>query len=235
MRRTLYIAFCLVLLSCSKDSDVVKTFEIDAFQKIEFKDSFEVFFHTSQQFKIVAQGNERFIDELVVTQRADSVLIENKVKAAWLHPQSNKLRLDIYADSLAQIRAGESCEIASVDTLRSNDLLLIVSSKLNVADLKVNCRTFGYYNIFPCSGTMTFSGRTDQLNIWNDALMEVDASTLSANRAYVENRSGGDCKVKVNDELTYAILNGGNILLSGNPGLIELIDDSGEGELIFID
>jgi hypothetical protein len=82
---------------------------------------------------------------------------------------------------------------------------------------------------------MTFSGEADQLNIWNDALMEVDASGLSANRAHIQNRSGGDCRATINNELTYAILNRGNIFLSGNPEIIQLLDDSGEGELILVD
>jgi hypothetical protein len=235
MKKALYILICFLWCSCAKDEEVVKTFDTDAFRKIEFKDSFEVIFHTSDEFKIVAHGTERFIEDLEVSHRGDSIVVENKVKAAWLNPQSNKVRLDIYADSLVQIRASESCNLSSADTLRSDDLLLIVSSKLNVADLNVNCRVFGYYNIFPCSGTMTFSGEADQLNIWNDALMEVDASGLSANRAHIQNRSGGDCRATINNELTYAILNRGNIFLSGNPEIIQLLDDSGEGELILVD
>ncbi len=234
MRTLCFISLLLVLCSCSKDEEVVKTFDLETFNKIEFDDSFEVRFHTSQEFRIVASGTERFIEDLKVVFQGDSVLVENKVKAAWLRPESNKVFLDIYCDSLLQIKANESCRISTVDTLRSDDLLLIVGSKLNIADLKVNCRVFGYYNVFPCSGVMTFSGKADQLNIWNDALMEVEASELTAGRAFVENRSGAICKVKVLDEFTYSILNRGDILLSGDPDLITLIEDSGEGELILV-
>jgi len=81
---------------------------------------------------------------------------------------------------------------------------------------------------------MTFSGRADQLNIWNDALMEVDASALTANRSLVVNRSGAICKVKVLDKLSYSIFNRGDIFLSGNTDVINLIEDSGEGDLIIV-
>jgi len=227
-----YIAILLVFVACSKNSEVVKTFEEGEFRKIEFKDAFEVVFHTSEDFRIVATGSERFIEGLEASFHGDSVAIDNKVKAAWLRPESNKVRLDIYGDSLLQIKASESCTIATLDTLYSADLLLIVGSKLNIADLKLNCAVFGYYNVFPCSGVMTFSGKADQLNIWNDALMEVDASELTAKRALVENRSGALCKVKVLDELSYSILNRGDIFLSGNTDKIIVLEDSGEGELI---
>ena len=234
MRKLYFISLLLVFWSCSKDEEVVKTFDLEKFNKIEFDDSFEVRFHTSQEFRIVASGTDRFIDELNVISQGDSVFVENKIKRAWLRPESNKVILDVYCDSISEIRANESCDITSVDTLRSDDLVVIVGSKLNIADLKVNCRVFGYYNLFPCGGSMTFSGKADQVNIWNDALMEVEASRLSANRAFVENRSGAVCKVKVLDELSYSILNRGDIFLSGNPDVINLIENSGEGELVLV-
>jgi hypothetical protein len=234
MRKLYFISLLLLFWSCSKDEEVVKTFDLEKFNKIEFDDSFEVRFHTSQEFRIVASGTDRFIDELNVISQGDSVFVENKIKRAWLRPESNKVILDVYCDSISEIRANESCDITSVDTLRSDDLVVIVGSKLNIADLKVNCRVFGYYNLFPCGGSMTFSGKADQVNIWNDALMEVEASRLSANRAFVENRSGAVCKVKVLDELSYSILNRGDIFLSGNPDVINLIENSGEGELVLV-
>ena len=164
----------------------------------------------------------------------DSVKVDNGARAAWLRPESNKVRLDIYCDSLSQIKANESCEMSTADTLRSKDLVVIVGSKLNIADLKVNCTVFGYYNVFPCSGVMTFSGKTDQLNIWNDALMEVKAENLEARSVFVENRSGSDCNIQVRNSLRYSILNRGNILFRGNPKVIDEIENSGEGELIAI-
>jgi len=224
----------LMIISCQKDDEVVKEFELDRFKKIEFNHSFTVVFHTSSDFRIVATGSERFIEEMKITSAGDSVLLGNDQSAAWLRPESNKIRLDVYCDSLFQINATESCDLRSADTLRSENLLVIVGSKLNIADLKVNCGTFGYYNVFPCSGVMTFSGKTDQLNIWNEALMEVEASSLSANRCFVQNNSAADCRVRVRDELQYSILNRGNIVLNGPCDLIEAIDQSGEGELLVL-
>ncbi|MCZ4409713.1 DUF2807 domain-containing protein [Cryomorphaceae bacterium 1068] len=234
MRRLYYILLLIVFWGCSKDEELIRTFDLDAFNKIEFNDSFKVRFHTSDEFKIVANGSERFIEDLEVISTGDSVVIENKVKAAWLWPESNKVILDVYCDSLAQIKASESCTISSIDTLRSDNLLLIVSSKLNIADLKLNCREFSYYNNFPCGGVMTFSGKADKLDIFNYALMQVEASDLSATRVFVENHSGASCAVKALDEFSYSIYNRGDIFLSGAPEVITLIENSGEGELIVV-
>jgi len=234
MRKIYFISLLLVLWSCSKDEEVVKTYFLEKFSKIEFDDSFEVRFHTSEDFRIVASGTDRFIEGLEVDFKGDSVVVDNKVKAVWLRPESNKVLLDVYCDSISQIRVNESCLISSIDTLRSENLLLIVGSKLNVADLKINCTVFGYYNLFPCSGSMTFSGKATQLNIWNDALMQVDASRLTAQSALIENKSAATCSAQVTNQLRYSILNRGDILLSGNPPNIEATDTSGEGELIIL-
>ena len=234
MNRVMHILLAFLALSCGKDDEVIRTFNLDEFEKIDFKDSFNVVFHTSTDYRIVATGTERFTEDLDVIYAGDSIQVENGVKAAWLRPESNKVRLDVYCDSLSQIKASESCVITSADTLRSLDLLVIVGGKLNVANLMVNCSVFGYYNIFPCSGVMTFSGKTEQLNIWNDALMEVKANNLVAKGVFIENRSSSDCNIQVRKSLRYSILNRGNILFRGNPEVIEEIDNSGDGELISI-
>ncbi|MEM9050488.1 MAG: DUF2807 domain-containing protein [Bacteroidota bacterium] len=234
MKKVIHILIAFLVLSCGKEEDVVRTFELREFKKIEFDDSFQVVFHTSNDFRIIATGTERFTEDLDVIMDGDSVKVDNGARAAWLRPESNKVRLDIYCDSLSQIKANESCEMSTADTLRSKDLVVIVGSKLNIADLKVNCTVFGYYNVFPCSGIMTFSGKTNQLNIWNDALMEVAASNLKAENAFVENRSGSNCTINVSNSLQYSILNRGNILIQGNPLIIEEIDNSGEGDLVAI-
>jgi len=57
---------------------------------------------------------------------------------------------------------------------------------------------------------------------------------LTANRSLVVNRSGAICKVKVLDKLSYSIFNRGDIFLSGNTDVINLIEDSGEGDLIIV-
>jgi len=235
-RQYIWMVFGLLLfLACSKDEEVVATFEPGVFRKVEFNDSFEVRFYRSSEPKIVVRGNERFVDGVTIRLEGDSLMITNSVRASWLHPETNKVRLEIYADSLREIRANESCNLVSVDTLRSTSLTVIVGSKLNTADIKVNCEIFGYYNVFPCGGLMRFSGETDHLNMWNDALMEVHAFDLYTNTAYVENKGGGSCRIRVDADLSYAIFDRGDILLKGNPPGVNELADEGEGELIFLD
>jgi len=223
-----------ILCSCDAGNDVVREFKLEKFDRIEFMDSFQVTFHRSNEYRIIATGSEKFTENLRVIEDGDSVVVSNDARAAWLSPESNKVHLDVYGDSLVQIKASESCEITTKETLRSKNLVLIVSSKLNIVDIDVDCTVFGYYNIFPCSGVMTFSGRTGHLNIWNHALMEVKAQNLVARNAFVENKAGSDCTISVQNSLQYSILNRGNIILNGQPDLIEELNGSGEGELITI-
>lgn len=238
MVRRVFISLLLMwvaLQGCTPGDEVVVSFEPGQFRKIEFDDSFEVRFHRSSEFKVVARGNERFIEGLRTVYAGDSLLIENTVRAAWLNPEDNKVVLDVYSDSLREIRANESCHLISIDTLRSSNLTLIVGSKLNTCDLVVDCSLFGYYNVFPCGGIMKLSGRTNHMNIWNDALMEVHAFGLKTNTAYVENSGGGSCRIHVEQDLSYSILDRGDIYLQGSPPLIQALEVEGEGSLILVD
>ncbi len=229
------ILLVFMMAGCLKDNEVVSVYNSEPFRKIEFDNSFEVRFHRSDSFRVVATGNEKFIEEMKYRFAGDSLVVKNDARATWLYPQDNKIVLDVYCDSLMQIRANETCNLTTVDTLYSANLFLIVGSKLNIANLKVNCEIFGYYNAFPCGGVMEFSGKTRQLNIWNDALMEVHAAHLTAQFAYIENLSGGSSRIRVEQGLEYKIRDRGDIFLSGNPPSITVLEDSGEGELILVD
>jgi hypothetical protein len=229
--------FPLIFLAqgCGRQDEVVAEFAVGHFDKIEFNDSFEVRFHHSDQPKIVARGNEKFVEGLRFKLEGDSLSIESSIRAAWFSPETNKVILDVYADSLREIRASESCDLLSADTLRSENLVVIVGSKLNTCDLALDCEVFGYYNLFPCGGLMRFSGRTEHLNIWNEALMEVHASDLVAQTAFIENRGGGSSRIHVTEALSYSIFDRGDIYLKGDPYSIQALIIEGEGELILVD
>ena len=77
------------------------------------------------------------------------------------------------------------------------------------------------------------SGNTDELKIWNFAIMKVDASACTTRYAWVENASKSDVLVNVQEQIDYAIGGKGNILVQGNPQkLVELNPATDSGEII---
>ncbi len=233
MKSIFYITLgLLVLSSCKKTAEVTKVVLPGAFHSIEVNSSFTIRLKEDSEYYLEVIGNEEFVDAVTSTV-SDSILrIESTAKDKWTHPTSNKVTIIIHAPPLKTLTANETCLINTITPITSQEFGLILKSKANEAELDLHCHTFYYWNNFPCGGIVTLHGQTDELKIWNTAIMTVDAGDLTTPFALVENDSKGDCTVNVSGYLRYGITSQGNIQLYGNPSTIEEIDHTGSGDLI---
>jgi hypothetical protein len=229
------VLMLILCFGCNKGEFITRSHEPEAFTQIVFDSPYEVVFHPADFFRIGIQGHEDFVQAVQFTWADSTLIVKTDARATWMHPEDNKIRLDIFGDSLREIRANETCHISSSDSLHAEELGLVVGSKLNISNLILDCRTFYYYNNFPCSGTMRFSGKVEELKIWNSALMEVDASTCQADYVLVENNSAGNCTVNAQNRIDYRIGGNGDIRVYGQPQVINILGISGDGELILLD
>jgi len=223
-----------VLTACNRSEEVVQVKHLESISGIIVKSSFDITLHSDTATRIVLTGNSDAVNAVEISNSADTISIENTLTAKWLKPKTNRVKLDIYCDSLSRITLSETCYLNSRDSLNADEIGIIVGSKLNIVDLTFNARTVFYWNNFPCSGTIRFSGITEELKIWNTALMQVDASKLISNYVLVENNSGVDCSVYANEYLDYSITGAGNIIVRGNPELSPGMIN-GSGQLIEIE
>jgi hypothetical protein len=60
----------------------------------------------------------------------------------------------------------------------------------------------------------------------------VNAKNLVTSYAYIENKSKNDVLLTVTGILQYAITGKGNIQVFGQPAVVDLITDTGDGQLI---
>jgi len=104
--------------------------------------------------------------------------------------------------------------------------------KLAELDLELNNGSFLYWNNHQCGGKLTLRGKTGSLLAYTFGYMSVDAVSLRADNAIIENSSKGDFEVWVNDKIEYSIRGIGDIYLYGNPDDIVLNERTSEGELI---
>ena len=236
MKLVVYIALLVAFIginSCKKSMDsafIEKSLE--EFDTVTFNSSFEVFLIQGTENKIKIEGAERIIDNIDFTIKNNTLTLENSFKHGWLHPSKNKVKVYLTVNQLSRINANETCKIQSVNTLIGNEIGLVFTGKLNEATLDLNCNTFYYWNNFPCGGKVTLSGNTNELKIWNVALMAIDAQNLVSNYILVNNASKGDCKITCLQTLDYSITGEGNIYVSGNPSTIIKTEESSTGKLI---
>jgi len=235
MRKFLPILFgLLVVLSCQKKNElVIVNKSLEEFDTLVLHDVFDVELTQGTTNSISIETSEKFQEKITLKIKDKQLDIENNNKALWLNPRTNKVKLRITTNGLNKIIANETCTISSTNELTGNELGLVLKSKLNHANLKLNCDIFYYWNNFPCGGKLDLAGNCKELKLWNCALMAVDASALSSEKVIVENSSKGKIQVQCSSALFYAITGEGDILVKGNPSFIKDLGSNGKGRLIF--
>lgn len=211
---------------------VVVEKSLEEFDTLTLNSVFEVHLIQGTENKIRMEGAKKIVENITVSIENNTLHLENNYHGNWMHPSKNKVKLFITVNQISRINANETCNILSDNTLTGDEIGLVMTSKLNEAALDVNCNSFYYWNNFPCGGRIKISGNTNDLKIWNVALMAVDASALIANYVTVDNASKGDCKVTSLQALTYKITGEGNLYVKGNPSEIMKIEESSTGKLI---
>jgi len=229
----LFVIISIILFSCNKDiiEDSIVA-ELEPFNEIELNDAFEVFLQEDSVYSIRIVGDEKVIQHVSFKVENNVLRIDNERSVKWITPRKNKIQLYLKSKTLSQIIAGEACYIQTINPITSEEFGLVLTGKVNEANLELNSKIFYYWNDFPCGGKLTLSGETDELKIWNFALMSVNARNLTAKYAFIENSSKGDCEVNVVDRLEYSIRGIGDIHLYGSPSEIIKNQLSSSGRLI---
>lgn len=237
MMRILYILVIsglFMLVSCQKTMEY-KTINksLEEFDTLTLNSVFNVELVQGTENSISIEGAERIIEKVDINIENNTLTLVNKFKGNWIHPKKNKVKIVLTVNGLSRINANETCNIQTLNTLSGDEIGLVMTSKLNQATLDVNCSSFFYWNNFPCGGKIVLSGNTNELKMWNVALMSVDAKALTTNVAMVDNASKGDCKINCLQKLTYKLSGEGNIYVSGNPTEVIKIEESSTGKVIF--
>ena len=220
--------------SCKKKGIVSHTMLFQqSFDTLVLGDPFEVEIIQDSLDKIEIVGHEPFVSNIKTTYSNNTLTISKTPAMGWLFPNKNKIQLKIHLSHISRIVANETCFIRSSGPIIGNELGLILKSKLNQADLNVQCNTFYFWNNFPCGGKLNLKGSCQELKLWNYALMQIDATSLICGNARVENSSKGDIRFQCNDSLFYKIKGEGNLHLYGFPPNIYNLGSDGLGNLIF--
>ncbi|MBM3164440.1 MAG: DUF2807 domain-containing protein [Bacteroidetes bacterium] len=222
----------VVFTACKKTESTVLERPIEGyFDTLVLADVFDVELIQDSLNKLEIIGNERFLKRITPHLSQNTLTLTNDNQMLWLFPESNKIHVKVHFSKISKVVANETCFIRSKLPVVANELGLILKSKLNQADLNVQCTTFYFWNNFPCGGSVQLRGQCQELKLWNYALMEVDATELLANTARVENDSKGDIHLRCLDSLFYKISGEGNIELYGNPASIYDLGSTGSGKL----
>ncbi len=235
----LFLSFLfLTFYSCEKiifpdEGEVFEKAEnFEYFSKITIYDIFEVELKTDTVFSVRFLSPEKYIENIVI--REDSGLLEfyDENFARWL-PDYPRPKVIISFPRLDdQILFRSPVKLTNYDTLKLNKLKLILLGKTGEYDLLIDVDYFQMVTGSDNFGYYYFRGNAKSAKLWPRGSSQVNASGLNCRDCNIYNNSIGDCFVNVSHKLEARLNTAGNIIYSGNPEEIKILEQSGSGRLM---
>lgn len=221
------------LFACGKEKTQMKEIILaDEFNVLTIDSRFDVVLTQSNTQSLLIAGHPNSVESVEFSILDKELRISSTGGNAWLRPKNNRTTLYISVKELKRINVNETGSLECSNELTGDEIGLVTTGKLAVANLKLNCGTFYFWNNFPCGGKITLEGNVQVLKLWNHALMQIDALQLNTIDSEIENNSQGDISTSTLNSIKYSIKGSGNIKLKGNPPLIFPLNSEGSGQLI---
>lgn len=232
MKKIIFYFVFIFCVACSKSTIVTNQHTLNRFNKIEINGSFNVVLIKDAVNKLEVICDDKIIEDILFNISEHTLILSEEIKNKWLKPKIATPIIKVYYTDISEIVVNQTCYVTTENAIKQDYFGVVLKSKANVANLNLDCKHFYYWNNYPSGGKLTLAGKTTELNIWNDAIMSVDASELTTEKALIENNSKADCIINVSDSLKYSISNVGNIINVSSPNNIEILSHNGEGKLI---
>ena len=227
---TLYSCEKIILSDEGVDIDKVEVYEY--FSKIAFYDIFEVELKTDSVFSVKLVSPEKFIENISIQLDSGELTFYDKNFARWL-PDYPRPRVTISFPRLDdQVLSRSPLKITTADTLRLERLKLVLLGQTGEYDLLMDVNYFQMVNSSDCFGYYYFRGKAKTAKIWPRGSSQVDASELITRNCNVYNNSIGDCFINASQKIEARLNTAGNVVYSGNPLEIIILEQSGSGRLI---
>ncbi|MCB0397587.1 MAG: DUF2807 domain-containing protein [Flavobacteriales bacterium] len=233
--KNVFVILCALLLlsACGKKNNTEERFSaLPAFNKVRLDATFNVYLTEDTVYSLTTVADKKLMDDITYTVEDSVLIIGSTRKWKWLTPTKNNVKLYIHSKPLKEVNPKETCHIETTNAVTSVEFGLVLESKTSEADLELDCGIFYYWMNSPSGGKIRLHGKVEQLRLWNDHYVSVDARDLTATTAHVENNSRSNCEITVVNKLEYKIGGIGDIHLYGSPPVIVEQEVTSTGRLV---
>ena len=244
MKRYLLIAFTFVILcSCEKKSSncfigsgETGTEEIllEDFNAIRVYDIFNLVLIQDTVHKIVMEGGENLLPHVKSIVEKDTLLIENSLRCNWFR-NYEKITLSVHFKRLDHLITIAPVNVISTDTIRCDTLQYFALGEIGEADLILNCNYLRFDDSYSTLGLFKFRGKAGKSRFYVNYGSSLDANGLVSGKTDIYTKTIGDVYVNVKEHLRVWLWGSGDIYYTGNPGLVEIMENRSSGKLIKVD
>ena len=207
---------------------------LPTFSKIQLNSIVDIKLVNDSVFSVKLDGDPANFKEIITEVINDTLKIYDHNTRTWV-PDYVRTSLEIHFPDLKKIMLWQPCNLTNADTLRLNSLIIWalgnttrtnLTIKMNSFYLVTGSNDFGYYTLHGMANTTT---------LWPRGSAIIHAENLDNHSLKVTSNTIADTRVYAPGKLSVAITSTGNVLYSGNPTSIEMLDESGKGRLINVD
>lgn len=238
--KKLPIILLILLCACYKDKpgkcwkfagdEVTETREVGYFNRLIISDQIDVYIRQDTFYSVSVTAGENLIPWVETGLSGNTLTIKDLNKCNFLRSYENRLRVDIVLRDLEHIEYSGTGNIYIQDTLRVPSLLVNAEFGSGTMDITIEATEFNFQN-HTGPFDLNAHGIVQELALASAGNGFLDASGVTAQRAYCNNRGTGDFHVNIWDYLYVDISHTGDVYYAGTPGLIDLVD-TGSGQLI---
>ncbi len=208
---------CTYISHINKESEVVtREITINQITHITADASCHIILSNETDSKITLDGQEHLLKDYRI-ENTDGALkiwhINNVI-------QKDKLvKITIPTSAVQYVVFNKPCEISTAEELNIDNLTLIMngSSEFTESELFLNCNSLKLYcygNIN--TGTHLLTGSTNELHLFLEGRIKVDALNFTSNKVYFTNKSSYDCYVNVTEQLHVKTYSTGDTFYNGD-------------------
>jgi hypothetical protein len=226
-----FIISLVILNSCQEllfnDEIVIRDIPLEYFHAVEFSGNYDIVFIQDGSNRMVISG-KNYVNALTADVIDDTLIVDDN-KGLMLNTGRNKIEL--HFTDLNYICTNSSVNFSAADTLKTDNLLFLISGEINEGEVIIDCNNLIVLNTASSLGHMTFSGRSENCSFCIRYGASVYADSLYCKNAEVTSVTIGNVFINASEYLNVSIMSSGNIHYYGNPA-ITVTEKRGSGNLI---
>ncbi len=205
-----------------------ETRDVKDFTKVSFGVSGNLYINIGPEFKVVLEGEKRYLDEIITEVSGGKLVIKNENWRMNNWRMNEKVTVYITMPELNGLGVSGSGKAEIKDAVKTGDLNLSVSGsgKLYASEIMVSnlgCSISGSGDISLGSG-----GSSSKAGISISGSGNYFGESFKIGSADIHISGSGNCECNVTESLRASISGSGNVTYGGNPKLDAHVSGSGK-------
>ncbi len=216
------VLLALFAIGCSY-AQTKETRDVDDFTGVAFGVAGELILEQGNNFSVVLEGDEDFLEEIETTVRNNKLLIRHD---RWFSFGNKKVTVYITMPEVESLSVSGSGKMIAKGSIRTDNLDMGVSGSgdIELKDLiagSIDCGISG-------SGTITLDGEAEDGEVSISGSGDYYGQSFQLETLDVSISGSGTCRTAVDEALEARVSGSGDVYYTGNPNVDARVSGSGK-------